>query len=284
MSVLTELELREIEVANDSGRPVVVFIHGLWLLSSSWDRWRAAFEEAGWSTIAPGWPDDPPTIAEARATPSRFARKKVGAVTKHYLDAIDRLNIQPSLIGHSFGGLIAQRIAGDGAATCTVAIDPAPYRGVLPLPFSSLKAASPVIRNPFNAGRAITLTFDQFNFGWTNVLPEEEARQLYQGFHVAAPGAPLFQAAFANLNPWTEAKVDTQNEDRGPLLIVAGQSDNTVPLAITHAMYKRQARNAGLTEITEIPGRGHSLTIDHGWHEIADIALEFINRTSPTSP
>ncbi|CAN5333473.1 alpha/beta fold hydrolase [soil metagenome] len=280
MTGLTTTELAQIEAANDSGRPTVAFIHGLWLLSSSWDRWRALFEEAGFATIAPGWPDDPATIAEAKADPSVFAHKMVGAVTDHYLDAMSRLNAKPAVIGHSFGGLIAQRIAGEGAAITTVAIDPAPFRGVLPLPLSSLKSASPVLGNPANIGRAIALTFDQFRFGWANALPEDEAKALYEEFHVAASGAPLFQAATANLNPWTEAKVDTKTDSRGPLLIIAGAADNTVPLAITHAMFKEQAKNSGITEIVEVPDRGHSLTIDHGWREVADISLAFIERTA----
>jgi non-heme chloroperoxidase len=284
MSTLTEAEITDITKANDSGRPVVAFIHGLWLLSSSWERWRSLFEEAGWATIAPGWPDDPDTVAEAKADPSVFAHKMVGAVTDHYLDAISRLNAAPAVIGHSFGGLIAQKVAGEGASDSTVAIDPAPFRGVLPLPVSSLKSAAPVLGNPTNIGKAVALTFDQFNFGWTNALPEDEARQLFDEFHVAASGVPLFQAATANFNPWSEASVDTKTANRGPLLIIAGQSDNTVPLAITRAMFKLQERNEGLTEIAEIPNRGHSLTIDHGWKDVAATALEFVNRTAPVSP
>ncbi|MCU1471965.1 alpha/beta hydrolase [Amnibacterium sp.] len=285
MSELTHRELREIDAANASDLPPVAFIHGLWLLSSSWDRWRKHFEAQGYSTIAPGWPDDPETVAEAKQDPSVFAHKMIGVVTDHYLDAISRLTRKPAVVGHSFGGLIAQKIAGDGVSASTVAIDPAPYRGVLPVPWSALKSGAPVLGNPANAGRAVALTFDQFRFGWTNALPEEEARQLYDEYHVPAAGAPLFQAVTANVNPWTEAQVDIRNADRGPLLIIAGQADNTIPLAITHAMFKLQQKNPGLTEIAEIPNRGHALTIDHGWKEVADAALSFIARTlSPASP
>jgi non-heme chloroperoxidase len=281
MPVLSETELREIDKANDSGRPVVVFVHGLWLLSSSWNRWRERFEANGYATIAPGWPDDPATVDEAKANPDVFAHKMIGMVTDHYLDALSRLTVKPAVVGHSFGGLIAQRIAGDGAAVATIAIDPAPFRGVLPLPLSSLKSASPVLGNPANRGKAVSLSFEQFTFGWVNNLSEEEGRQLYDEFHVAASGAPLFQAATANLLPWTEAKVDTHNPERGPLLIVAGQNDNTVPLAITHAMFAAQKKNPGITEIVEIPGAGHSLTIDHGWQDVAEPALEFVARFAP---
>jgi non-heme chloroperoxidase len=219
-------------------------------------------------------------VEEAQRDPDVFAKKMINQVTDHYLAALGALSTPPAVVGHSFGGLIAQKIAGAGAAAVTVAIDPAPFRGVLPLPVSSLKSASPVLSNPANAGRAVSLTFEQFSYGWANALPEQEARELFETFHVPAAGVPLFQAATANLNPFTEAKVDTKNPERGPLLIISGEKDHTVPWSIAHASFKRQERNPGLTEIKEIPDRGHSLTIDHGWREVADAALEFIQRNS----
>ena len=196
----------------------------------------------------------------------------------HYLDAISHLSAKPAVIGHSFGGLIAQKIAGEGASAATVAIDNAPFRGVLPLPISALKSAAPVLANPANTGRAVSLTYEQFAFGWVNNLDDDEGRALYEQFHVPASGVPLFQAATANLNPFSETKVDTKNPLRGPMLIIAGDNDNTVPLAITHATHKQQSKNPGVTEIVEVPGRGHSLTIDHGWREVADLALAFVQR------
>jgi pimeloyl-ACP methyl ester carboxylesterase len=282
MSDLTAQELADIEQANASGKPPVVFVHGLWLLSSSWDRWRRLYEAAGHATVAPGWPDDPDSVAEARENPEVFAHKMVQQVTDHYLEAIGKLTTKPAVVGHSFGGLIAQKIAGEGASAVTVAIDPAPFRGVLPLPVSSLKSASAVLGNPANAGRAVALTFEQFLYGWANALPEDEAKQLYDEFHVAASGVPLFQAAAANLNPFTEAKVKTKNPERGPLLLISGEKDNTVPWAIANASFKRQQRNEGVTEIVELPDRGHSLTIDHGWQEVADTALDFIQKHGPS--
>jgi non-heme chloroperoxidase len=278
MMPLTTAELEEIDRANASGMQPVLFVHGLWLLSSSWDRWRGRFEDRGYTTVAPAWPDDPDTVAEARADPTVFAHKMIGVVTDHYLDACSRLTKKPALVGHSFGGLIVQKLAGEGAGIATVAIDAAPFRGVLPVPWSSLRSSAAVLGNPANAGRAIALTFDQFSYSWANNLPEEEAHELYDEYHVAASGAPLFQAVTANINPWTEASVDTRNPDRGPLLIIAGQSDHTIPLAISHAIFKAQEKNPGVTEITEIPERGHSLTIDRGWAEVADTAIDFLDR------
>jgi pimeloyl-ACP methyl ester carboxylesterase len=282
MSAASPREQGEIARANASGLEPVVFVHGLWLLASSWDPWRSLFEDGGYVTLAPGWPDDPETVEEARRNPQVFARKRVEQVTGHFADVIRQLRSAPAVIGHSFGGLITQRLAGQGLAAASVAIDPAPFRGVLPLPLSALRAAFPVLGNPANYGRAVALTFDQFRFAFANAATEEEAHRLYETYTVAGSGVTLFQAATANLNPWTGARVDTTNPDRGPLLIISGEKDNTVPGAVTNASYKRQRRNPGITEIREIPGRGHSLTIDSGWREVADIALAFVKQHHPT--
>jgi len=278
MSDITDYEAQQIEEANASGLTPVVFIHGLWLLSSSWDRWQAVFEEAGYATLAPGWPDDPDTVEDANKHPEVLAHKSVGQIADHFGDVIGKLAKKPALLGHSFGGLLAQILAGRGAAAVSVAIDSAPFRGVLPLPFSALKSAAPVIGNPANRGRAIPLTYDQFRYAFANAVSETEAHDLHATFAVPGSGVTLFQAAAAKLHPWTEAKVDTENPDRGPLLIIDGEMDNTVPWAVATASYKRQKRNPGVTEIVKIPGRGHSLTIDHGWREVADTALAFVQK------
>lgn len=277
-ATIREHELQQVDRANATGLQPVVFVHGLWLLPSSWDRWVKVFEETGYTALTPGWPDDPDTVAEANANPEVFAHKTVGQVADHYDEVIRGLNKKPAIIGHSFGGLLVQILAGRGLATATVAIDPAPFRGVLPLPFSALKSAWPVLGNPANRDRAIPLTLEQFRFGFANAVSEEEAKELYATFAVPASGAPLFQAATANLNPWTEAKVDVENPDRGPLLLISGQKDNTVPWAIANASFKQQQHNGGVTEIVEIPNRGHALTIDSGWREVANTSLAFIKR------
>ena len=276
MSVSTTAE--QIDEANATDRTPVVFIHGLWLLPSSWDRWAAVFEEAGYTALTPGWPDDPETVEEAKAHPEVFAHKTIRQVADHFADVIGQLKKKPAVIGHSFGGLLTQMLAGRGLSAASVAIDPAPFRGVLPLPFSALKSASPVIGNPANRNRAIPLTYEQFRFAFANAVSEDEAKELYATFAVPGSGVPLFQAATANLNPWTEAKVRSKNPDRGPLLIISGEKDNTVPWAVANASYKKQKRNEGVTEIVEMPGRGHSLTIDHGWREVADTARGFVER------
>ena len=277
-TTITEHEAEEIARANATGLTPVVFIHGLWLLPSSWDRWSAAFEEAGFTALTPGWPDDPETVQEANAHPEVFAGKGIEQVADHYDEVIRSLTSKPAVIGHSFGGLLTQILAGRGLSAVSVAIDPAPFRGVLPLPISSLKSAFPVLGNPANIKRAVPLTYDQFRYGFANAVSEEEAKSLYEEYAVPAAGKPLFQAATANLNPWTEAKVDHDNPDRGPLLIISGEKDHTVPWAIANAEYKRQTHNPGVTEIVEMKGRGHALTIDSGWREVCDTALQFVRR------
>lgn len=274
----TRDELDEVDRANASGKQPVVFVHGLWLLDSSWDRWAALFEDAGYVAVTPGWPDDPQSVEEARANPDVFAHKSVGDVAAYQQQIIEKLDRKPAVIGHSFGGVLVQMLAGRGLSAATVAIDPAPSRGVLPLPIPALKAAFPVLANPANRGRAVALTFEQFRYGFANAVDEDEARALYDEFHVAGSGIPLFQAAFANLNPSTEVKADKDNPERGPMLIVSGELDHQAPHAIADATYRQQSRNTAVTEFVEIPGRGHSLTIDSGWREVADTALTFVRR------
>ena len=278
MASISERESREIEAANASGNTPVVLIHGLWLLPSSWANWVDFFEQAGYAPLTPDWPDDPESIEAARAEPEVLAGKTLKQVADHTTDVIKALDRKPVIMGHSTGGLLAQMLAGRGLSAATVAIDPGVFRGVLPLPASTLKSAGPYLINPRTRGRALTLTFDQFKYSWANQLDEEEARELYDRYHVAASGISLVQMGNANLNPRTQAKVDTKNPDRGPLLIIEGEKDHTVPWAIANAAYKRQKRNPGVTEIVKIPNRGHALTIDHGWREVAQTALDFVQR------
>jgi len=281
MSAITSREQAEVDRANESGKQPVVFVHGLWLLPSSWDPWRALFEERGYITLAPGWPDDPETVAEARQEPGVFAGKSIGDITDHMAEVIGKLQKKPVLIGHSFGGLIVQKLAGMGVAAVSVLIDPGPIRGVLPLPFSSLKAASAVISNPANRRRQVMLSEKEFRYAFTNALPEAEAHELYELYPVPGSGVPLFQAAFANVNPRTEASADTKSPDRGPMLVISGEEDHTVPHSIAHATFKLQEKNPSVTEFAEMTGRGHSLVIDAGWGEVAETALAFVGKNLP---
>jgi pimeloyl-ACP methyl ester carboxylesterase len=283
-TTITEHEAEQVSHANSSGLTPVVFVHGLFLLPASWDRWAELFERAGYAALTPGWPDDPETATEARNHPEVLAGKSIGQVADHYAAIIAALNRRPAVVGHSFGGLLAQILAGRGLAAVTVVIDPAPFRGVLPLPFSALRVASAALSKPGNRHRAVPLTYEQFRYAFANAVSEGEAKQLYETYAVPAPGLPLFQGAAANFNPWTEAKVDTENPQRGPMLFIGGDKDHTVPWAITSASFKQQQQNTDVTEITKAEGRGHALTIDSGWHEVAKTALAFVERFSPPEP
>ncbi|MEO8539778.1 MAG: alpha/beta hydrolase [bacterium] len=271
----------EIEAANASGKTPVLFIHGLWLLKGGWAPWREMFEAAGYATVAANWPDEPETVEEARAHPELLAGKGVAEIADHLELIARKLTKKPAIIGHSFGGLFTQMLAGRGCAAVSVPIDPAPFRGVLPLPFSAIKAAFPVLGNPLNRNKAISLTAKQFRYAFGNAVSAEESDKLYAEYTVAAPGRPLFEASMANLNPFTPVKVDTHAADRGPMLVVSGEHDHIVPHAIAYASYKRQRNNSALTEFHEFKDRGHSLVIDAGWREIGEAALAFVQRFAP---
>jgi pimeloyl-ACP methyl ester carboxylesterase len=275
---LSPRELHEVERAERSGKPVVVFVHGLWLLAGSWRRWRALFEGAGYATIAPGWPGEPETVEAAQADPAAQRRTSLQSILAHHRELIGHLSRAPALVGHCAGGLVVQQLAAEGIASTTVALQPTKFRGVLPLSVSELRSFLPVLRRPSNVGRAVRLTFEEFQYSWANALDPDEARKLYDEFHVATPGLLLFQAAAANANPVSAARVDTRADRRGPLLLIAGEHDHSVPWAVTYAIFKQQRRNPSPTEIVELPGRGHTLTIDHGWPEAAIAALSFVER------
>ncbi len=240
--------------------------------------WAALFEEAGYVALTPGWPDDPETVAEAKSNPEVFAGKGIAEIADYEEGIIRRLDRKPVVIGHSFGGLMTEILAGRGLATASVAISPAPFRGVLPLPIAALRTTSVALRNPANWNRAVPLTYEQFRYSFANLVGEDEAKELSLGCSVPGTGEALFQAAAANLNPWSEAKADTKNPARGPMLIISADSDQTVPWAIANASYKREKRNPGVTEIVKMENRGHSLTIDNGWREVAETALTFVKR------
>jgi non-heme chloroperoxidase len=277
-SRMTDHEAAQVDRANASNATPVVFVHGLWLLPSSWDRWVTFFEEAGYVAVTPGWPDDPDTVAQAREHPEVFAGKGISDIANYEEAIIRRLDRKPVIIGHSFGGLLTMILAGRGLAAASVAISPAPFRGVLPLPLPALRTAGVALRNPANWNRAVPLSYEQFRYSFANAVGEDEAKELYLGYSVPGAGEPLFQAASANINPWSEAQVDSTNPERGPMLIISADSDHTVPWAIANAAYKKQSHNPGVTEIVKMPGRGHSLTIDAGWREVAGQALEFVRR------
>jgi pimeloyl-ACP methyl ester carboxylesterase len=259
-----------------TNRTSVVFIHGLWLHATSWGPWMDVFRDAGYEPSAPGWPGTPDTVEAARTTPESVAGKGINDIVDHYTKIIGDLAAKPIAIGHSFGGLIAQRLLSSGSIAAAVAIDPAPIKGVLYLPPSALNVASIALRNPANRSRAISLTAEQFRYGFANAVSPDEANTLYERWAIPSPGRPLFEAATANFQPHSPAKVDTRKADRGPLLVTAGGKDHTVPPAVSRATVRLYGKSHAITDLRQFPDRGHSLTIDSGWREIADASLSWL--------
>ena len=267
-------------------RTPVVFIHGLWLHATSWQPWLEVFRDAGYEPIAPGWPNEPDTVKQARDEPERVANIGIDDATAHFAKIIDSLDRDPVIIGHSFGGLITEKLLGQGVGAAGVAIDPAQIKGVLPLPLAQLRAGLPALGNPANLHKAISLSRKEFRYGFGNALPEEESDQLYDTWTIPSPARPLFQAAAANFVLHSEAKVQTGNESRGPLLLISGTADHTVPDVVTRSTLKQYRDSAAVTELQQFEGRGHSLTIDHGWKDVADsvllwLSVQHLERRSP---
>jgi len=263
--------------ASPSAKHPVVFVHGLWLHAESWNNWIEFFREHGYDASAVSWPGDSETTEATRRKPDAVAGYGVGEIADHIAGQIKLLNQKPILIGHSFGGLLVQNLLGRNLAAAAVAIDPAPIKGVPELPLSALKSSFPVLGNPFNFKRAISLTEPQFRFGFTNAVPEQEAKELYAKYAMPAPGRPLFQAATATFNPNSATKVNLANKTRGPLLLISGAEDHTVPPVLVKSALKAYRHSSAVTEFKEFAGRGHSLTIDSGWRELADYILGWLN-------
>ncbi|HLK74900.1 MAG TPA: alpha/beta hydrolase [Streptosporangiaceae bacterium] len=255
----------------------VVFIHGLWLHATSWGPWQDLFAQAGYESFAPGWPGDPDTVEAARADPEAIADHGIEDVTNHYAAFIDQLPARPILIGHSFGGMIAEKLLGLDYAAAAIGIDAAQIKGVLPLPLSALHSTLPVFENPANLHRAVSLTAKEFAYSFGNALSEQESDDLYQRWAIPAPAKPLFEAAAANFTLHSPAAVNTGNENRGPLLLTMGKQDHTVPEVITKSTLKQYRHSLAITDLEEFD-RGHSLIIDSGWREVADTCLAWLGK------
>jgi non-heme chloroperoxidase len=256
----------------------VVFIHGLWVHSSAWQSWIDLYKVAGYDAIAPGWPGDSDTVAATRRNPGALSNLGLEDITDGYLRAIDKLDTNPIVIGHSFGGLVAQKLLAGGHASAAVAIDPGPIKGVKPVPFTQIRSALPVLSRPGNKKKAVSLTAKQFRYAFGNAIPQSESDQLYDRWIIPGPGRPLFEASTANFSRNSPASVDTKRNDRGPLLVIGGGADHTSPEVVAKAVYRRYAGSSAVTDYWSFPDRGHSLVFDHGWREIADVTLDWLQR------
>ena len=257
----------------------VLFIHGLWLHATSWQPWLELFAQHGYDPVAPGWPNEPGTVEQARANPDVVANLSIDDVTAHYTAIIESLDEPPVMIGHSFGGLIVEKLLGQGIGAAGVAIDPAQIKGVLPLPLAQLRSGLPALSNPANLHRAVSLTSKEFRFGFGNAVSEEESDALYEAWTIPSPAKPLFQAAAANFVLHSQAKVNTANPDRGPLLLISGTADHTVPDVVTRSTLKQYRDSTAVTELKQFEGRGHSLVIDSGWRDVAAAILDWLKES-----
>jgi pimeloyl-ACP methyl ester carboxylesterase len=260
----------------EAGNKPVIFIHGLWLHATSWSPWIELFRESGYEPVAPGWPNEPLTVAEARANPELVANLGIDDVVAHMAEVIEGLDGNPVIVGHSFGGLFAEKLLGEGYGCAAVAIDPAQIKGVLPLPLAQLRSGLPALGNPANRHKAVALTSKEFRYGFGNALSEEESDALFERWTIPSPAKPLFEAAAANFSLHSPAKVNTKNEDRGPLLLISGTEDHTVPDKVTRSTLKQYRDSSAVTEFKQFEGRGHSLTIDAGWKDVADAVLDWL--------
>jgi pimeloyl-ACP methyl ester carboxylesterase len=254
----------------------VLFIHGLWIHSDAWQPWVELYRAAGYDATAPGWPGDSASADETRKHPGAVANKGIDDITQGYLDVISRLPVKPVVIGHSFGGLVAQKLLAGGAAAAAIAIDPGQIKGVRPLPVAQIRSGLPVLSRPGNKKRAVTLTRKQFRYSFGNALTERESGELFDRYAIPGPGKPLFEASAANFRKSSPAAVDTRKQDRGPLLIVGGGQDHTVPEVVARAAYQLYSDSGAITSYHALPDRGHSLVFDHGWREVADFTLSWL--------
>ncbi|WP_255658506.1 alpha/beta hydrolase [Actinoplanes sp. L3-i22] len=258
----------------------MVFVHGLWVHAVSWQPWQELFDKQGFTTYAPGWPGDAETVDATRADPSGQAGVGVEQITDAYAAFLAGLDEPAIVIGHSFGGLIVEKLLDRGLPAAAVAISPAPIKGIRALPLNLLRSSLPVTSRPANRRKAVTLTEKQWAFSFGNALDRAESDELYRRLSIPGPGRPLFEASFANFTPNAATTVDPARAGRGPLLLMANGQDHTVPEVVVKAAHRLYATSPATTDLITYSDRGHSAPFDHGWRAVADDTLAWLARQS----
>jgi pimeloyl-ACP methyl ester carboxylesterase len=261
------------QVSQSNSRPPIVLIHGLWMTALSWEHWVERYQRKGFEVVARSWPGLEGDIAAVRRDPSKLDDLGITEVVDFYTKVIGELGRKPIIMGHSFGALITQILLDEGQGIAGVSIDSAPVKGVQRLPWSALRSAFPGLKNPANRHATVALSPEQFHYAFTNTMSDEESRAAYERYAVPGPGRPLFQAAFANFNPHAASKIDFHNDDRAPLLVIAGGADHVSPPSINRTIAKLQHRSKSITAYKEFSGRNHFILGQPGWEEVADFAL-----------
>jgi len=257
----------------------IVLIHGMWMTPLSWEHWAARFREQGHDVLAPAWPGLEAEPEELRRDPSPLKGLSITDIVDHYDRIIRGLDQPPVIVGHSFGGLVAQLLADRGLGTAVVSLDTAAPKGVLKLPLSTLRAAWPALRNPFGKNNVVPLTRDQFYWCFTNALTREASDAVYDRYYIPGSARPFFQAGYANANPNAVTKVDYKNPSRPPLLLVTGTEDRICPPSVNESNWKKQRQAPSATEHKEYPGRCHFPGQD-GWEAVADYTLSWTSQHS----
>jgi alpha-beta hydrolase superfamily lysophospholipase len=263
----------------------IVLIPGLWLTALSWEHWVDHYNKRGFNVVAKSWPGMDGDLKELREDHSAIDDIGFGDVVDHFEGIVRELGSPPIIMGHSFGGAVTQVLLDRGVGAVGVAIDPAPIKGVLRLPPASLRSAFPALKNPANRHRAVMLTPEEFHYAFTNTLDDEEAAEAYERYAAPGPGKTLFEAALANFDPHAPTKVHFHNDDRAPLLLIAGQLDHVVPATVVRTEAKLQRKSKAITGYKEFPGRSHYIVGQDGWEEVADFALDWaLNPTNINEP